>query len=209
MGGAWERMMRSVRQILRALLKKQIVSDEILSTVIAEVVNILNSRPLTRNSNSSQDEQLLTPNHLLLLRPCASLPPGVFSKDDSKCSRSWRQAQYLANVFWRRWTREYLPTLQERKKWNQTRRNLKVGGLVLLTDESFPRGKWPLGRVLEVFESRNGLVRSVKIKTSSTVATRAKRQRKGEPMVTASTVLTPYLANLKLSSHCDRLKELP
>lgn len=93
-----------------------------------------------------------------------------------------------------------MPTLLERKKWNETRRNLKVGDLVLLTDESFPRGKWPLGRVLDVVVSRDGLVRTVKVKTSSTVATRAKRQRKGEPMITAaSTILTCPVTKLCLS----------
>ena len=145
MGGAWERMIRTVRQILKAILKGQLVSDEVLSTVMAEAVSILNSRPLTRNSDSPLDEQPLTPNHLLYLRPCPDLPPGIFDKDDLSCRRAWRQAQYLANLFWHRWTREYLPNLLERKKWNTLRRNLEVGDLVLLADGSFPRGKWPLG----------------------------------------------------------------
>ena len=198
MGGVWERMIRSVRQILRAMLKEQIVSDEVLSTVMAEVVNILNSRPLSRNSDSPQDEQPITPNHLLHLRSCPSLPPGVFSKDDNSCKRAWRQAQYLAGLFWHRWIRQYLPTLLKRRKWNETRRNLKVGDLVLLVDESFSRGKWPLGRVLDVIVSRDGLVRTVKIKTSSTVATRAKRQRRGEPLVSANSILTRPVTKLCL-----------
>ena len=189
MGGAWERMIRSVRQILKAILKEQLVSDEVLSTVMAEAVNILNSRPLTRNSDSALDEQPLTPNHLLHLRPCPDLPPGIFDKDDLSCRRAWRQTQYLANLFWLRWTREYIPTLLERKKWNMRRRNLEVGDLVLLADKSFPRGKWPLGRVVEVMPSRDGLVRTVRVKTSCTVATRAKRQRKGEPLSGESTTL--------------------
>ena len=197
MGGAWERMIRSVRQILKAIFKEQLVSDEVLSTVMAEVVNILNSRPLTRNSDSALDEQPLTPNHLLHLRPCPDLPPGIFDKDDLSCRRAWRQAQYLANLFWLRWTREYLPNLLERKKWNTLRRNLEVGDLVLLADESFPRGKWPLGRVVEVMPSRDGLVRTVRVKTSCTVATRAKRQRKGElPSGESMTVLTRPVTKL-------------
>ena len=123
MGGAWERMIRSVKRILKAILKEQLVSDEVLSTVMAEAVNILNSRPLTRNSDSVLDEQPVTPNHLLHLRPCPDLPPGIFDKDDLSCRRAWRQTQYLANLFWLRWTREYLPNLLERKKWNTLRRN--------------------------------------------------------------------------------------
>ena len=69
------------------------------------------------------------------------------------------------------------------------RRNLEVGDLVLLADKSFPRGKWPLGQVVEVMPSRDGLVRTVRVKMSCTVATRAKRQRKGEPLSGESTTL--------------------
>ena len=81
-------MIRSVRQILRAMLKEQLVSDEVLLTVLAEVTNILNSRPLSRNSDSSLDKQPLTPNHLLRLRQNPSVPPGVFDKDDLTCRRA-------------------------------------------------------------------------------------------------------------------------
>ena len=83
MGGAWERMIRSLRQILKALLKEQVVNDEVLSTVMTEATNILNSRPLTRNSDEPTDEEPLTPNHLLQLRPSTSLPP-CFGRGGSK-----------------------------------------------------------------------------------------------------------------------------
>jgi hypothetical protein len=85
-------MIRSVRQILRALLKEQIVCDEELSIIIAEVANILNGRPLTRKSDDPRDSHPLTPNHFLHLRPCPSLPPGVFGNDDKNTRRQWRQA---------------------------------------------------------------------------------------------------------------------
>ena len=78
MGGIWEWKIRSVRRILSA-----IATDVVLSRLTAEVVNILNCRPLSRNSDSSQDDQPLTPNHLLHLRPSPSLPPGIFSKRDN------------------------------------------------------------------------------------------------------------------------------
>ena len=51
-GGAWERMVRSVRKILTSLLGQQIVCDEVLSTVMAEVEAILNARPLTQLSQN-------------------------------------------------------------------------------------------------------------------------------------------------------------
>ena len=76
---------------------------------------------------------------------------------------------------------------------------MEVGDLVLLADESFPRGKWTLGRVVEVMPSRDGLVRTVRMKTSCTVATRAKRQREGETLSGESTtVLTRPVTKLCL-----------
>ena len=62
MGGVWERIIRSVRKILRTLLREQLVSGEALRTLMAEVESILNSRPLTQNSESPADPEALTPN---------------------------------------------------------------------------------------------------------------------------------------------------
>ena len=158
MGGIWQRMVQTTKRVLKSLLKEQIVTDEVLATVMAEAVNIVNSRPLTRNSDSDLDDRPLTPNHLLHLRPTPSLPPGLFVKDDLHCRRVWRQAQYLRGVFWRRWTNEYLPTLMERQKWRSRKENIKVGDLVLLADENYPRGEWPIARVWEVVADDDGCV---------------------------------------------------
>ena len=38
----------------------------------------------------------------------------------------------MADVFWKHWLTEYLPTLQVRQKWLRPKRNLKVGDLVLV-----------------------------------------------------------------------------
>lgn len=172
MGGVWERLIRSIREILRAILKEQMVDDETLLTVITHVEAILNSRPLTPCSDDPKDENPLTPNQILLMRDEASLPPGVFEKDDCYGRRRWRQAQYIVDQFWKRWLREYLPRLQERSKWNAPRRNIAVNDVVLVVDQSAPRGSWPLARVLEVNKGRDGYVRSVKLKTKSSILTR-------------------------------------
>ena len=195
MGGVWERMIRTIRQVLKATLKEQLVSDEVLSTFMAEAVNIINSRPLTRNSDSPLDEQPL--NQLLHLRPCASLPPGIFEKRDLYCKRAWRQSQYLANLFWRRWTKEYLPTLLERQKWNLKKRNLCVGDVVLVADDNFARGNWPLARVVEVITGQDGMVRVAKVKTTSTVATYSKKKR-NEELNTSTVILTRPVTKLCL-----------
>lgn len=113
MGGVWERVIRSVRKVIRCLIKEQLVSGEALRTLMTEIECILNDRPLTPSSDSPADLEALTPNHMLLFRSNNTMPPGVFSKDDMYCRRRWRQIQYLTSVFWKRWLSEYLPTLQE------------------------------------------------------------------------------------------------
>ena len=100
------------------------------------------------------------------------MPPGLFRKDDLLSRRRWRQVQYLADIFWKRWSREYLPLLQSSQKWNKPRRNLAVGDVVLLSGENLPRNTWPLGRIVEVFPDRNSLVRRAKVKVKTAVLER-------------------------------------
>ena len=108
MGGVWERLIRSVRKVLGALLTQQIVTDEGLATVMVEVESIMNSRPLAPVVQDPDGEELLTPNHLLLMRASPNLPPGDFSSTDIYARKRWRQVQYLADQFWLRCARAYV-----------------------------------------------------------------------------------------------------
>ena len=170
-GGAWERMIRSTRKILGSLVKEQTIDDESLQTLMCEAESIINGRPLTAISDDPKDLEPLTPNHLLL-RQEASLPPSVFERSQLYSRRRWLQVQYLANVFWYRWKREYLPLLQERQKWLRPRRNFSVGDTVIIADEQSPRNLWPIGRVSEVYPDSSGFVRRVKVITKKSTLER-------------------------------------
>lgn len=160
---------RSIRKILRALLEQQLVYNEMLQTFMAKVSGILNSRPLTPVSSDLKHLEPLTPNHFLLL---PSLPVGSFGKEDSYSKRRRRQVRYMSDIFWMRWLKEYLPTLQERAKWMKPRRSLAIGDLVLTADENVHHGKWPLCKVDDVFRGKDGHVRLAKVQTSLTVLSR-------------------------------------
>lgn len=172
MGGVWERVIRSVRKVINALLKKQTMDDEGIMTLMCEVEAIINARPLTKVSDDPRDVNALTPNHLLLIKSNESFPPGVFKRNDQYSERRWRQVQYMAEVFWRRWIKEYLPILQLRQKWHEVKRNIEEGDIVLVVEQNIPRGDWPLGRVIEVNRGRDGLVRSVRVKTVKNILAR-------------------------------------
>ena len=65
-----------------------------------------------------------------------------------------------------------MPALQERAKWMKPCRSLEIGDLVLIVDEDVYHGKWPLGKVVDVFRGKDGRVRSAKVQTSLTFLTR-------------------------------------
>lgn len=164
-GGVWERLVQEVKKILFSVIKQQVLDDETLQTFFCEVEAILNDRPITPSSDDPNDLEALTPNHLLQLKAKPILPPGLFRKDDLYTRRRWKQVQYIADLFWSRWVKEYLPLLQERHKWRKPRRNFAVGDVVLIIDESAPRNSWPIGRITKVIADSKGFVRRVHIKT--------------------------------------------
>ena len=170
MGGIWERQIRTTRKVLTVLLHEHgsRLDDESFRTLLCEVEAIINSRPLTFASSDPDDLNPLSPSNLLTMKTSVVLPPaGVFQRADVYMRRRWRRVQYLANLFWTRWKREYLPTLQPRSKWNSPKRNLAVGDVVLLKDDNCPRSVWPMGRVISAESDKKGLVRTVHLKTQT------------------------------------------
>ncbi|GBP77541.1 hypothetical protein EVAR_98994_1 [Eumeta japonica] len=136
MGGSWERLVRSIKVALSATLHTRAPKDEVLHTLLLEAEFVVNSRPLTHISVLPRTPTALTPNHFLL------------------------------EMFWQRWLREYLPTLQRRHKWTEGRPPIKVGDAVVITDPALPRNTWPRGIVERVYPGIDGQVRVVDIRTA-------------------------------------------
>jgi hypothetical protein len=169
MGGVWERQIRTIHSILTNFLNKQpgrVTSSEI-RTQFYETMAIVNSRPLSvENLYDSQAPRPLTPNHLLTMKSEVIIsPPGEFSGADLYSRKRWRKVQFLANEFWKEWKRQYISNIQRRSKWNQEIPNIKVDSVVVISDVNSPRNMWKLGRVVETFESQDGLVRKVRLFT--------------------------------------------
>ena len=147
--------------------RSALVDLEALRTVFAEVTSILNSRPIYSFGDDPKDMEPLTPNHLLLQRRNLFAPQGIFAKEDVYSRKQWRHAQFIANCFWSRWVREYVPMLQHRHKWLLNRRNLAVNDLVLVVDNTLPRCRWLLGRVTKVFPGEDARVRTAEVNTKT------------------------------------------
>lgn len=171
-GGAWERLIRSVKTALKITLKERAPREEVLTTLLTEIEHTVNSRPLTHVSVDPECAEALTPNHFLI-GTSSNLPvPGVFDDSDMYLRKMWRAAQRLADMFWQRWIKEVLPTLIPRQKWYLENDALKVGDVVVVVDPRSCRNTWPKGVVVNVYPGKDGRIRTVDIKTKTGVLTR-------------------------------------
>lgn len=168
MGGVWERMIGMARRILDSLLLDvKHLTHEVLITFMAEVVSIMNSRPLIPVSSDPDHPMPLTPATLLTMKSTQTVQCFQFDSFNPKdlYTKQRRCIQYLADQFWARWKKEYLPTLQHRKKWQQDRENLKESDIVLLRDKTHHRNDWPVGVIVKAYTSDDSRVRKVDVLT--------------------------------------------
>ncbi|XP_037302768.1 uncharacterized protein LOC115450881 [Manduca sexta] len=143
MGGAWERLVRSVKTALTTVLHEQRPHEETLSTLLAEVEFTVNSRPLTH----------VSPN-------------------TATAHADLRASQQLADAFWTRWLREYLPELRNRREPRSKGPELHIGDVVRIVDGTLPRNTWVRGRICATHPGPDGVTRTVDVATRGGVLRR-------------------------------------
>ena len=169
-GGVWERLVRSCKKAMYAVLGNRSVTEDVLSTTFCIVEQTLNARPLTPVSSDVNDLEALTPNHFLLGNKNVCLPYLPCAEEFVDHRKLFRQTQVYANLIWDRFRKEYLPTLNNRQKWRSTaNETLKEGDLVWLIEDSDKRGYYNLGRVTETIDGSDGVIRSATVRTNDGV----------------------------------------
>ena len=176
-GGFIERMVGNFKTIAKKIIGSSKMSYQEFATVVVEAESIINSRPLTYNYNSPDEESPLTPSQLLYGYNLTEIPP--MRKDQhhlipevtgtSTLQRFW----FLESVktsFWNRWSKEYLTSLSDVHLKEARDKGVQavptVGEVVLLKKENTPRMKWKLARVIEAkVNPRDGKVRTCVVRT--------------------------------------------
>ena len=173
MGGHFERLVRTIKAGLATAISRKLLTLEEFTTIVKEAENIVNSRPLTYQSDTSRDIPL-TPSQLAWGRDLTLMPPLLQPGDpldedyDAKATR----AQYvvLSNAleqFRKRWHNEYLLALRE-KHYNLCAENpshhLRVGQLVMVKHDNIHRIEWPLGVITAIYPDERGVVRTAEAK---------------------------------------------
>ena len=178
-GGFFERMVKSATRCLRKMIGQSKFNMDELSTAVAEVEAIINSRPMSYISPDDLEEPL-TPSHLLLGRRVLSLPDNLclyqdptddgFEVSSAHLDKRMRHLNNLLNHFWKRWRNEYLLGLRDShrqgKGGSSTTSQVKVGDIVIVHDKNSPRGFWKLAKIEDVIIGRDGKIRGAVVKQS-------------------------------------------
>ena len=165
--------MKSMKTHLKKVVGNVKLTYEEMSTLLTQIEACFNSRPLVSIPNDDDGIEALTPGHFLIGQPLQALPDDVFAYVHSISSlRRWRLCQALLHHFWKRWRTEYITHIGRFTRWHHPTRNITVGDIVLLRDDSPLPTKWPLARVTRVHPGKDGLVRVTTIKTGTGVYTR-------------------------------------
>ncbi|KAG7313499.1 hypothetical protein JYU34_000634 [Plutella xylostella] len=166
-GGLWESSVKSVKDHLKRVVQKALLTYEQLSTVLCQIEAVLNSRPLVPLSDDVNDYLYLTPGHFLIGTALNSYPEPDVSDVNVNRLRFWKICTNMQQSFWKIWNKYYLNSLQSRPKWKNVRDNLQIGQLVILRENNTPPMYWPMARITKVFPGTDNLVRAVEVRTSN------------------------------------------
>lgn len=168
MGGAWERLVRTIKTAFYAALPQRNLTDPLLRACMSEAVHVVNSRPLTYLPLDSKESEALTPNHFIFGNSNGVHSTKKVPADDVVCiQNSYLASQQFRNKMWKRFIKEYLPDLVRRTKNFVPTEPLRTGDIVIVCDDTLPSNSWPKGIIIETFPGKDKQVRSAKVRTST------------------------------------------
>ena len=135
-------------------------------TLYIEVSNLVNERPIGVKASEDSTISVLTPDGLLLGRATASNPLG-WQPYETNISSRYHLVQSVEKDFWKRWTKFFAPILLVQGQWDNARRNLRAGDVVIVAERNTLRAEYRLAVVKEVFPGEGGKLRRVAIQYKS------------------------------------------
>ena len=142
------------------------LSSSAFTILLTQIEAILNSRPLTAASTDINDPLALTLGHLIIGRPITAVPEPSSPKNNT-LSRHWRNIDKMIRQFWKKWSVEYLSSLQQRNKWRTEHVQPAVDNILIIKEDNTRPVFWPLARIIQTFDGNDNIVRFVQVKTQT------------------------------------------
>ena len=171
-GSTWERLIRTIKMCLHKTVGRKRLEYFDLFTLLSDITNSINSRPLTYRDNSDVNLQMITPNSFLkfetgsrvLLDHAAGSQLLGSTRDD--IVRSLEKREELTDTFRDLWHEQYLLFLKESNKnypntdWEN---KVKINDIVLISAHGKTRPFYQMGRILKVLPGNDGIIRFVEV----------------------------------------------
>ncbi|GFT70584.1 integrase catalytic domain-containing protein [Trichonephila clavipes] len=113
------------------------------------------------------DFDALTPGHFLVGRPITAIAEPSLTEVSDNRLKVWQKQTKIVQHIWKRWSNNYLSTLQNRNKWYFEKNKEKYMICGNSEEDNLPVCNWPLGRILEVYHGKDNKIRVVLVKTKN------------------------------------------
>lgn len=164
-GGFYERMVRLMKDLLKRTLRRTCLNYEEMMTSLCEVECVINSRPLTYISEDHNDLRPITPS-MFIQDLKDSRTPDLDAIEKIKLTKKAVYRQKIREELKLRFRNEYLGQLQHRQRDKSSRAPM-VGEVVIIGSDNDKRLSWPIAVITEVIKGKDGIVRTIKLKTST------------------------------------------
>ncbi|CDW58904.1 hypothetical protein TTRE_0000723001 [Trichuris trichiura] len=152
-GDTWERLVRSVKTALKTTMHRSLLKADEMMSMLCEVELQINARPFTFVGEDLSDEEPLIPFHFLHGRP-PEVNTTVEKNDPGTPA-------FAAELTKQRICRYVIGP----KRMDSRKTSPSVGDIVIVAESDVPRIRWRLGRMVEMFPSSDGLIRTVRERT--------------------------------------------
>lgn len=163
MAGIWERAVSQVKYHLKRVMKDTKLTARRFDHVLKQIECCLNSRPLWAVTPTEDDIEVITPSHFFNFEPINTLPRPDLEHIPMNRLDQYQYLYRLYTEFWRCWSKEYLTELQPRRKWNKEKPNVRVGQIVVVSEDNLPPSRWPIGKIIAVYPGKDELIRTVAV----------------------------------------------
>lgn len=167
MNGAVERLIGLMKNAMKKVMSRMKqnfiqLNDEQLRHLICKVINMLNERPLVPIAFQTPENQFLTPNMFIMLRPNAMSLPVETTEVQRHLLKYSKEIQSLESDIWNTWLKAYFPTILHKEKWINRSKNLEAGDIVITADPTISNS-WRMGVIIDVTKGSDNQVRKVSI----------------------------------------------
>ena len=127
-------------------------------------------------------QPLFPVNILTIKSKIVSPPPGEFSKPDIYCRKRWQCIQHICNEFSSQCKEKCLHSFQEFQKWEDKKRNFKIGDIVIVYQVNVAKSHWPMTRIIGVNKNKKGLICSVLLRMGERSGNENSKYELGQPI---------------------------